>query len=103
MLKTNEKSVIEFFLECKPGQPRMRRGWKVDHKGEAFLLPSIGGITLNVKVGDSAFGLAGDHIEPGVSCTANAKKPMELAPLSSVRVLRWRFAVPSLQGLLLHR
>ncbi len=77
MLKTNENSVIEFFLECKPGQPRMRRGWKVDHKGEAFLLPSIGGITLNVKVGDSAFGLAGDHIEPGVSCTANAKKPMD--------------------------
>ena len=77
MLKTNENSVIEFFLECKPGQPRMRRGWKVDHKGEPFLLPSIGGITLNVKVGDSAFGLAGDHIEPGASCTANAKKPMD--------------------------
>ena len=77
MLKTNEDSVIEFFLECTPGQPRMRRGWKVDHKGEPFLLPSIGGITLNVKVGDSVFGLAGDHIEPGVSCSANAKKPMD--------------------------
>jgi Domain of unknown function (DUF4438), N-terminal/Domain of unknown function (DUF4438), C-terminal len=77
MLKTNENSVVEFFLECKPGPPRMRRGWKVDHKGEAFLLPSIGGITLNLKVGDSAFGLAGDHLEPGVSCSANAAKPME--------------------------
>jgi hypothetical protein len=76
MLKTNENKVLEFFLECKPGPPRVRRGWKVDHKGEPFLLPSIGGITLNVKVGDSAFGLAGDHIEPGVSCTANAEKPM---------------------------
>ena len=77
MLRTNEKSVVEFFLECKPGPPRMRRGWKVDHKGAPFLLPSIGGITLNVKVGDSAFNLAGDHIEPGVSCTANAKKVMD--------------------------
>ncbi len=77
MLRTNEKSVLEFFLECRPGPPRVRRGWKVDHKGEPFLLPSIGGITLNVKVGDSVFGLAGDHIEPGVSCTANADKPMD--------------------------
>ncbi len=77
MLKTNENKVIEFFMECKPGPPKTRRGWKVDHKGEPFLLPSIGGITLNVKVGDSAFGLAGDHIEPGVSCSANAKKPMD--------------------------
>ncbi len=77
MLKTNEKKLIEFFLECKPGPPRMRRGWKVDHKGEPFLLPGIGGITLNVKVGDSAFGLEGDHIEPGVSCTGNASNPMD--------------------------
>jgi hypothetical protein len=38
------------------------------------LLPAIGGITLNIQVGDSAFGLAGDHLEPGVSCTANAAK-----------------------------
>jgi hypothetical protein len=47
----------------------------VGHTGEPFILPAIGGITLNVRVGDSAFGLAGDHIEPGVSCTANADKP----------------------------
>jgi hypothetical protein len=40
-------------------------------------MPGIGGITLNVQVGDPAFGLAGDHIEPGVSCSANPEKYME--------------------------
>jgi hypothetical protein len=42
-----------------------------------FRLPSIGGITINIQVGDSAFGWAGDHIEPGVSCTADTNKPFE--------------------------
>ncbi len=46
--------------------PRAGAGWKVDHQGNPFLLPGIGGITLNVQAGDPAFGLAGDHIEPCV-------------------------------------
>ena len=77
MLETNETSIVQFLLECKPGMPRVKKGWNVDLKGNPFILPSIGGITLNIKVGDSAFGIAGDHVEPGVSCTANAEKFME--------------------------
>ncbi|MBN1278776.1 MAG: DUF4438 domain-containing protein [Chlorobium sp.] len=77
MLKTNEPSLVEFLLQCQPGQPRTRGNWEVDHQGKPFLLPSIGGITLNVQVGDSAFGWAGDHVEPGVSCTADTHKPFE--------------------------
>jgi hypothetical protein len=49
----------------------------VDHQGKPFLLPGIGGITLNIQVGDPAFGWAGDHVEPGVSCTADTRKPFE--------------------------
>lgn len=86
MLKTNEDKVVELFLECKPGMPRVGLGWRVDHQGKPFLLPGIGGITLNVQVGDSAFGLAGDHIEPGVSCTANADKPNDF-PNNSLQIL----------------
>ncbi len=74
MLKTNEGKLVEFLLQCNPGPPRTKPIWSVSHDGTPFILPGIGGITLNVQVGDSAFGLAGDHIEPGVSCTANAKK-----------------------------
>ncbi|MCP4581991.1 MAG: DUF4438 domain-containing protein [candidate division Zixibacteria bacterium] len=77
MLKTNESKVVEFLLQCQPGPPWGQRGWNVDHKGKPFYLPSIGGITVNVQIGDSAFGWAGDHIEPGVSCTADTHKPNE--------------------------
>jgi hypothetical protein len=75
MLKTNESKVIEFILQCQAGQPRNAGNWKVSRDGEAFILPSIGGITLNMQVGDSAFGWAGDHVEPGVSCTGDTQKP----------------------------
>ncbi|PIE60894.1 MAG: DUF4438 domain-containing protein [Desulfobacterales bacterium] len=86
MLKTNKDKVVEIALACKPGMPRVGVGWKVDHQGEPFLLPGIGGITLNVQVGDPAFGLSGDHIEPGVSCTANAEKPNDF-PNNSLQIL----------------
>jgi len=85
MLKTNEKNIVEFLLQCQPGPPRIRDHWSVDHQGIPFILPSIGGITLNVQVGDLAFNWAGDHIEPGVSCTADTKKPFE-HPNTSLQV-----------------
>ena len=77
MLKTNKERVVEFLLQCTPGPPRTRAQWSVDHQGKPFVLPSIGGITLNVAVGDPAFGWSGDHVEPSVSCTANKKKPFD--------------------------
>ena len=86
MLKTNEKQLVQLAMQCKPGPPRIRPGWKVDHEGKPFILPGIGGITLNIVVGDSAFGLAGDHIEPGVSCSANSEKPFEF-PNNSLQLL----------------
>ncbi|MCP4672731.1 MAG: DUF4438 domain-containing protein [Desulfobacula sp.] len=86
MLKTNEKQLVQLSMQCQPGPPRIRPGWKVDHEGKPFILPSIGGITLNIVVGDPAFGLAGDHIEPGVSCSANSKKPFDF-PNNSLQLL----------------
>lgn len=76
-LKTNREKIVEMLLQCQPGQPRTRGTFQVDHNGVPFILPAIGGITLNVLVGDSAFGLAGDHIEPGVSCNSNPDKRLE--------------------------
>ena len=77
MLRTNEDRVIEFTLQCQPGPPKTRGAWGVDHQGVPFVLPGIGGITTNIAVGDSAFGWAGDHVEPSVSCTADTKKPFD--------------------------
>ncbi|MBI9045131.1 MAG: DUF4438 domain-containing protein [Anaerolineaceae bacterium] len=77
MLKTNANDIVQFILQCQPGPPRVRPGWKVARDGTPFILPGIGGITLNLQVGDSAFGWEGDHVEPGVSCTGDTLKPNE--------------------------
>jgi len=76
VLKTNEKKLVEQLLQCQPGFPPGRKGFSIDLHGKPFELPSIGGITINVQAGDSAFGWEGDHIEPGVSCQSG-NKPME--------------------------
>jgi hypothetical protein len=85
MLRTNASRIVEFLLQCQPGPPRTRGTWSVDHEGKPFSLPSIGGITLNMQVGDPATGWAGDHVEPGVSCTADTKNPRE-HPNNSLQV-----------------
>lgn len=43
---------------------------QIDKEGKPRLLPSLGGIVFNVKVGDPVFGWAGDNIEPGVAIKA---------------------------------
>ncbi len=67
MIKNNEKNLVAITLECKPGHPFAGQSFRVDHSGNPFQVPGIGGITLNVEAGDSCFDLEGDHIEPGVS------------------------------------
>lgn len=41
--------------------------FKLMHDGRSRVLPSVGGITYNVKIGDSVYGMDCDHVEPGVS------------------------------------
>ncbi len=44
-----------------------RHGYRIDPDGRPFFLPGMGGVTLEVHVGDPATGYAGDHVEPGLS------------------------------------
>jgi hypothetical protein len=73
MLRTNEKQLVVTSVQGQPVYPSARRPFSVDHQGRPYLLPSVGGITYNIKVGDSAFGWAGDHLEPCVSTMADSK------------------------------
>lgn len=73
-LRTNSDKVVTLSVQGKVSYPSGRRNHSVDADGRAFLLPSIGGICYNVKVGDPAFGWAGDHVEPGVSAIADWEK-----------------------------
>jgi len=66
MLTTNKSRVIKTAVVGKIRQ-HCCSGYTVTPKGEALVLPGIGGIVYNAKIGDPAFGWAGDHIEPGVS------------------------------------
>ncbi len=68
MLRTNKDKTIMIAVSGIIKQTRTSGGFETNHNGRAFLVPSTGGITYNVRLGDSVYGLAGDHIEPAVSC-----------------------------------
>lgn len=47
--------------------PTIRSVYTVSATGQPQVLPSVGGITYNLRVGDLACGWEADHVEPGVS------------------------------------
>ncbi|MGL4736096.1 MAG: DUF4438 domain-containing protein [Cellulosilyticaceae bacterium] len=66
MLNTNKPNVVKWSVQGKIHHP-VGGGYRITHEGVPMILPATGGISYNVKIGDSAFGWAGDHVEPGVS------------------------------------
>jgi hypothetical protein len=52
----------------------LKNPYLIDSGGSVQVLPGTGGITYNVAIGDSAFNVAGDHIEPRVSVTLDEKE-----------------------------
>jgi hypothetical protein len=74
VIKTNRDRLITMSVMgqvVSPGYPGIPAiPHQIDRDGRPRLLPSLGGIVYNVKVGDSVFGWAGDNIEPGVAIKA---------------------------------
>ena len=67
-LQWNFDDLVEMAVTGQVSQPAMRRGGYVHRPdGVGEVLPGMYGITYNARVGDRAFGWAGDHVEPGVS------------------------------------
>lgn len=52
--------------------------YRVGHDGVPRVLPGSGGIVLSHRVGDRCVGLAGDHIEAGVSLHNNDREVVGL-------------------------
>ncbi len=73
MLRTNVKNLVMMSVQGKVANPWAPRAHEVDSEGKPFLLPSVGGIVHNIKVGDPAFGWEADHIEPCVSAILDEK------------------------------
>ena len=68
MMKTNKDRLVMQSVQGAISHPKAGRlPFRMDREGRGNILPGTGGISYNVRVGDPAFGLAGDHIEPGVS------------------------------------
>ena len=73
-LKTNEEHLVKMAVQGKPANPLRFGEFEMDFEGRGHSLPSVGGITYNVRVGDTAFHWRGDHIEPGVSMILDEEK-----------------------------
>ena len=66
-MKTNKEDLVEISVQAKIHAPTSRGGYRIDNTGVPRVLPGVGGIVYNYRIGDCCMRLAGDHIEPGVS------------------------------------
>lgn len=74
MLRTNREKVVQTALQGGVMPPKCY-GWEISAEGRPVATPpGLGGITYNIKVGDSVYDWASDHAEPGVSCTFGHEK-----------------------------
>jgi hypothetical protein len=65
---TNRSRLVAQILTAHVAPPLLPASlYDVGADGVPRILPSVGGITLNVRVGDSAFAFEADHVEPAVS------------------------------------
>ena len=67
MLKTNAEKLIKISVIGEIASPTIRSVYNVSATGKPVVLPGVGGITYNLRVGDPACGWEADHVEPGAS------------------------------------
>ena len=73
-MKTNIDKLPMMSVQGKVDHPGMMgNGYRVGYDGYGRIPMATGGIIYNYKIGDCCMGIAGDHIEPGVSL----KNPIE--------------------------
>jgi hypothetical protein len=80
MLRTNEDDLVKISVTGEISHPvEGQRPYLVSHDGQVMVVPGLGGITYNKRIGDRCVGLVGDHVEPGVS-TKNTEKADSYGP-----------------------
>jgi hypothetical protein len=67
MLRTNTEKLIKMSVMGEIASPIIRSVYNVSSTGKPLVLPGVGGITYNLRVGDPACGWESDHVEPSVS------------------------------------
>jgi len=76
MLKTNVDKLVKISVFGEVVSPVIGRSvYNVSAEGIPMVLPGVGGITYNIRVGDPACGWEADHVEPGVSVENKENDP----------------------------
>jgi hypothetical protein len=75
MLKTNVDRLIKISVMGEIASPTIRNVYTISATGKPQVLPGVGGVTYNLRVGDLALGWEADHVEPGVSVENRENDP----------------------------
>jgi hypothetical protein len=68
LLRTNREKLVKMSVIGEVVSPVISSSiYRITAEGEPVILPGVGGITYNIRVGDPACGWMADHVEPGVS------------------------------------
>jgi len=67
MLRMNLDKLVMISVVGEVSSPLFRTPYRISADGSPLVLPGVGGITYNIRVGDPAVGWEADHVEPGVS------------------------------------
>jgi hypothetical protein len=74
-LEINTPELVAAAVQGQIAHPVGRAtAYRIGQDGMPRVLPGTGGITLNCRIGDRCVGLAGDHVEPGVSLHNNDRE-----------------------------
>ncbi len=83
-MRTNKDRVVMISVMGEVSHPTVRMP-RLDGEGNAYYVPSVGGITYNFSLGDPVFKPYADHVEPDVSIKNKDKSANEaLMALSSI-------------------
>ncbi len=66
MIKTNKDKLVKTSVVGEISAPSSS-GYRISAYGQPMVLPGVGGITYNIRVGDPILGWEADHVEPAVS------------------------------------
>jgi hypothetical protein len=76
MLRTNADKLVKISVMGEVASPLVSRSiYNISAIGTPAILPGVGGITYNLRVGDPACGWEADHVEPGVSVENKENDP----------------------------
>jgi len=83
MIRTNVEKLVKNSVVGEISPP-LSSGYRISADGQPMVLPGVGGITYNIRVGDPITGWEADHVEPSVSIKVNGEQNAGLNTLACV-------------------